>query len=108
MYIFSANVINNVNDIGQVIGLGLKDAQTKNIKDMTTITIPANQQVNKDDYMRIHLTNGVNTTTIYIKSDNNTSSASYDEVFLASEFNRDVHGFRGINNTLVELVKLMK
>lgn len=67
---------------------------------MATILIPANQTAKANEYITVM----INDIEIHIKSTKDTRTASYDEVFQSSEFNRSIHGFTGINDILSALV----
>lgn len=66
---------------------------------MTTITIPANQTVKRGEFMTII----INSTYVYLMAKHDTSSASYDDVFDVDNFDRNSHGFAGINDDLSSL-----
>ena len=67
---------------------------------MSRITIPCNQYPKTGEFMLVL----VDKAPIYLKATQATSSAGYDETFLASEFNPQIHGFRGIIEPLTALM----
>lgn len=75
---------------------------------MAKITIPANQFCKEGELMQIHIESRVCAFDVYLKAKARTSSASYDESWLTSEFNRKIHGFSGINDDLEALVHLIE
>lgn len=70
----------------------------------THICIPANQSVKKGEKFKITLDKLL---SVYLRATEDTSSASYDTLFYAHDFNPYRHGFKGMNAPLCILIESM-
>ena len=76
------------------------------------ITIPANQQAEPGQNISVIIGSGELAYPIQAlltnDTDSPTSTASYNTVFDSTEFDPYVHGFRGINASLMHLCNSLK
>lgn len=84
---------------------------------MAKIVIPRNQEAQKGQPIVIKIRTGFENhgqikeqyTEVHLPCKSvQTSTAPYDEVFFSQDFNRNFHGFVGINDDLEKLCAILK
>lgn len=73
------------------------------------VIIPKNQSAKKGEYINVHVDNLKGSTLVMALpcETDETYTASYDEVFYASDYDNTRHGFGGITQGLDTLVQFL-